>query len=61
MAKIDKIKVKFHFAWWFNWLYLPAFMMIIFIIRAYINVNFEPNYDRFNYWVSKATVLHKPK
>ena len=53
----SELKVKIKIAWWFMYVYLPIFIFIAKFIVYYVDVDFEPNYDKMKYWLSKSVTV----
>ena len=41
------IQNKLHYKWWYQYLYLPVFITIYQFIVDYIDLDFEPDWDKF--------------
>lgn len=50
----NNVALKIKLAWWFKWFYLPVFTFGIYFMVNYIDAEFEPNFERFDYWLKKA-------
>lgn len=55
------ITLEISYSWWFKWLYRPMFIFMSDFIRDYIDIDFEPNREKFHYYFKKAIKFKRVK
>lgn len=54
----SKLTVKIRISRWFTWFYLPLFKMTL-SFALFINDDYEPNFERLEYWALKSVKVVK--